>query len=751
MKMQADRVLVVAGLLIGAAGVNATPASAQQSSGPIAQQPASATLTEIVVTANKRSEKLKDVATSITAIGAATITTQGIQGFDDYLGLVPSLSDFSGGAEGHGAVVLRALNTGYYQTSNTVGFYINDVPVSASSPLSVGALLTPDPDLLDVDQVEVLKGPQGTIYGSSSLGGLIKVTTAKPNLTKFSGSIDLSGSSVDGGGLGGSASVVLNAPLIPDKLALRIVGFSRDDPGYMTNITLGLKDQNTSHNYGGRISLLWEPVDRLHLNFVISSQDVDTGGFGNEYLDPNTLKPIYGNYTYAQAVDPNFKTSNRIYSATVDYHFPTVGTVTNALSYATYRDKEIEDYSPYVSIFDDYAPTPVPNDASQVLVFGPTLDKLTNELRFASDRLGRFQGIGGVYFTKEDTGYPTSITNVIAPSLKPISGPSGYIQTANTLAQYLEVAGFANLTYYVLPQLDVTLGGRYSYNQLSDTAAAGGFTSTPGESGSSSESDTDFTYLATIRWRPLDNIATYATISSAYRPGGPQFNPLPGTTNFQPDTVVNYEVGLKGNWLEGRLQSDIAAYYIDWRHVQLGYIVGDLEEVGNAGRAHSEGIEADAQFRPLRALTLGGTLAYNNAILTQVGAATTAAIGAVSGDRLPFTPHWTASFTADYKKELGSGLRGTLGMTYKFQGSKPSDYPNNPLNTGVTIPSYEVFDIRSGLEYENYTVQFRVSNLLGSRGLDAIVNQRADPSLNAPYFGAMIRPRTFTLDLSAKF
>src|ERR1700730_1598493 len=200
-------------------------------------------LQEVIVTAQKRSEKLMDVPASLTAISAASLQTQGVLNFSDYMTLVPSLSDFSGGSQGHGAVILRGLNSGYMQTSNTVGYYVDDIPFSATSPLSVGALLTPDPDLTDIDHLEVLKGPQATLYGASTLGGLIKTVTKKPNLDEYSGEVQLDGSTIDHGGSGYGVVGIANVPLIPGQLALRVSGFNRDFPGYTTNTTLGTKDR----------------------------------------------------------------------------------------------------------------------------------------------------------------------------------------------------------------------------------------------------------------------------------------------------------------------------------------------------------------------------------------------------------------------------------------------------------------------------------------------------------------------------
>lgn len=708
-------------------------------------------LEEIVVSAQKRAENLMDVPASVTVLSAASLENQGAIDFFDYKTLVPSLSDFTGGAEGHGAIILRGLNTGYYQTSNTVGYYIDDIPFSATSPLSYGTYLTLDPDLTDIDHLEVLKGPQATLYGGSTLGGLIKVVSKKPDPGSNSGEMHLDASTIDHGGTGYGVSGVANVVLVSNELALRVSAFDRETPGYMRNLTLDTTDRNVSRKKGGKIALRWLPTEDLDIRVSAMTQSLFVGGWNYEFVDLQTLAPLSGPYTYALQYDPSFKTTYNIYNATINYKLGSAGTFTNSTSYASYRDREVEDYSLYYG--GPYnaccAPTAVPANAAQPLLFGPELNKFSEELRFTSQRLGAFEGLAGLYFTNEQIGFDDHFYNSIPPSLQPIPGPSGNILSFSTPADYKEEAGFADLTFYAADTLDFTLGGRYSHNRQTVTSCQSGFLTIPGCTFNNS-SDSDFTYLASVHWQPVRGLNAYARVATSYRPGGPQSTPLPGyPTSFKPDSLINYEVGLKGEWLDDRLRTNLAVYDMIWKDVQMTSNIGGYAQISNGAKATVKGVELETLLLPIAHLTIGVNVAYTDAKLNDVSAAVSSVTGAVAGDALPFTPTWAASAIVDYIQPLSSALTGTVGATYRYQGSRWSDYPGDPLNTGIVIPHYDAVDIRAGLKWSRYELQARASNLFNSHGLDTVVDQRITG--NPPAFAAIIPPRMVTLSFSVTF
>src|SRR5476649_2517529 len=232
----------------------AAPFLAQQSRALDAAQPAenNDALTTIIVTAEKREEKLKDVPMSITALGGNALDNLQYRSFSDYAAMVPGLS-LTSSQPGLTTLTLRGQNAG--GVGSTVAVYLDESPFGSSSALLNGSILSGDFDTWDLQRVEVLRGPQGTLYGANSEGGLLKFVTTAPVLGSFSGAAEVTGESIDHGGQGGDIRAVLNLPL-GDKVALRISGFDQDVPGYINDPSRGLKDINDGHKEGGRASLL---------------------------------------------------------------------------------------------------------------------------------------------------------------------------------------------------------------------------------------------------------------------------------------------------------------------------------------------------------------------------------------------------------------------------------------------------------------------------------------------------------------
>lgn len=743
----------------GGASMAVLVAASLSPAGSWAQQPAEVSgseLEEVIVQAAKRTENLQTVPVSVTALSSATLETQGIANFSDYLGLVPGLANDSGGADGHGNTILRGLNTGYYSTSPTVGFYVDDTPYSPSSSASAGTILNPGLGLVDVDHIEVLKGPQGTLYGASTLGGLIKLVTTPPDLNSTGGSLRTDGSSVTGGGLGFGLEGILNVPIIPGSLAVRVSAFDRETPGYMTNTTLNTTDRGAGRKQGGRITFRWVPQENLDIHLSAFLQDLRINGWNNEFINLQTLAPIAGNYTYQAPYEPTFHTTYEVYNLSINYTAGSIGKLTNSTSYNTYADHELVDFTPYAAaVLNAYAPAPVPANAALPLIWGPTLKKLTDELRFSSNRIGRFEGLAGLYFTREQTTFANTLINAIPPSTEPIPGPSGLVQHSTLPTTYKEYAAFADLTYYLVDDVDLTVGGRYSHNKQDEEVGSTGFTGS-GYFNSVRTSGNDFTYQAALRWQPITQLNTYARVATGYRPGGAQSaQGIPGDTSFRPDTDTTYEVGLKGLWLDNTLRTNLALYYTDWKDIQITSIPPNGLEgdyvISNAGRATVKGVEFETQYVPINHLTLGATLAYTESKLTSISEDASAVTGAKAGDSLPYTPKWGGSATADYVKPLNADLNATVGATYRYQGSKISDYPGDPNNTGVAIPAYRTVDLRAGVSWSRYKAQFRVANVLSERGFDTVADQRYSPTVNAPAWGVIIPPRTYTVAFSAAF
>jgi iron complex outermembrane receptor protein len=719
-----------------------------QSQGVNSQRATSGTLEEVVVTATKQSETVQNTPVGLTLITSNVIDTLGIKDFADYMQYVPSLQVSSEGGVGLGVPIIRGLYTGPEQTTSTVGVYIDETALTPSSAGFPGTLAMPDPDLADVQEIEVLKGPQGTLYGASTLGGLIRIVTQKPSVTQLSGDVSVTGSAVQGGGDGYGVHGWVSLPLINDELALRVGGFDRQDPGYVDNVKTGQKDVNSARVKGGEATLRFTPTDRLDIDLNASYQDVRNNSLSGVDLEPTTLQPIDGDYNYSAYTNTAIDTSFTIANLTASYRMD-AGTISESTSYARYASNQTFDYTPLYGPLLGFVPP--------LAIFGvldPKMSKYTEELRFNSRRIGAFSFLAGLFYTFESDAYGAFLDGVNGLTGAPLPAPLDNIISAPSTDHYREYAAYADATWHVTEQWDATVGIRESQNKQTGETTGSGLLAPAGAGAIaySHSSNNDTTYLATVQWKPNAQLTTYLRAASGYRPGGPQFSPSPNVPDaFGPDTVWDYEAGAKGAWLGGRLSADADVYRMNWRNIQLNALVNGLTVTGNGGNAHSQGVEIQGQFIPVPHLTLGANAAYDQTRIDSISANSTA--GAQVGDPLPNTPKWSGALTADYSVPFGQAV-GSVGATYSYQGTTQSSFSGVNSYIDARIPSYSVVDVRTGLGWGRYQLTFRVKNLLNRYALSNIsLTQLIPGDPFDPIYGSgiPIQPRIFELSLEARF
>lgn len=741
----------VAGLLVPPTLSLAAPqmqAGAQGGDDSKSQQAEPGTLEEVVVTATKQSETVQNTAVGLTLITSSRIDALGVVDFNDYMVYVPSLQISSEGGVGLGVPIIRGLYTGPEQTTSTVGVYVDEAALTPSSAGFPGTLVMPDPDLADVQEIEVLKGPQGTLYGASTLGGLIRIVTQKPSVTQFSGDASISGSAVQGGGDGYGAHGWVNIPLVDNELALRVGGFDRLDPGYVDNVKTGQTDVNSARVKGGQATLRFTPTERLDIDLNTSYQDIRNNSLSGVDLDSTTLQPIEGEYKYSAYTNTAIDTSFTVTNLTASYRSD-AGTITDSTSYARYSSNQTFDYTPLYGPLLGFVPP--------LAIFGvldPKMSKYTEELRFNSRQIGAFSFLGGLFYTFESDAYGAFLNGVDGLTGAPLPAPLDNIISAPSTDHYREYAAYADATWHLTKQWDATLGIRESHNRQSGETSGSGLLAPAGAGATaySNSSNSDTTYLATVQWKPNQELTTYLRAASGYRPGGPQFSPSPNVPDaFGPDTVWDYEAGAKGAWLGGRLAADADVYRMNWRNIQLNALVNGLTVTGNGGNAHSQGVEFQGQFAPVAHLVLGANAAFDQTRIDSISANSTA--GAQIGDPLPNTPKWSGALTADYSVPLGAAI-GSVGATYSYQGATQSSFSGINSYIDARIPSFSVVSLRTGLGWNRYQLMFRVNNLLNRYALSNIsLTQLIPGDPFDPVYGSgiPIQPRTFELSLEAHF
>lgn len=730
-------------LLAGAASAHAAAPPAA-GAGQSAQE-----LAEVVVTAQKRSERLLSVPAPVTALGADDLVRQQAVQFSDYAAQVPGLNLISDRA-GETQIVLRGITTGS-PVSSTVATYIDDAPYGSSTSSALGGELTPDLDPSDVQRIEVLRGPQGTLYGASALGGLVKFVTTPPNLTDYAGRLELDGSSVDHGGEGWGARGLLNIPIVNDTLGLRVSAYDRQDPGYIDNPQLGRSDVNATQVDGARASLLWTPTSTLQVRLTAVLQDLKSSGSSDEDVNVNgsSITPVAGDLQQIRYTGEPLDVRYRLYSGTITEDLGW-GTLTSITSYSTLHETAIVDetqtFGPIVTQL-----TSIPDFGTST---GSALEqnKVTEEVRLASAGDRKLEWQGGVFFTHEnsDRDEPTYNFDTVT-GVPPL--PNNSLFFATLISRYTEYAVYGDATYHFTPQFDLLAGLRYSHNNqyfsLYETGLFVGGTSY--QAGTSS--DSSVTYLVTPRYKFNENNMIYARIASGYRPGGPNA-PTPSDIAagvplaYKPDTLTNYELGYKASLFEHRLTLDLSAFYIDWQNIQIETDFNGITSNGNGGSARSDGFEANAVLTPIHGLTLTGNLAYTDAQLTEDAPG----VNGKNGDELPNVPKWAASLNADYDFPLAGPFDGFVGGGVRYLGARASGFvTGSPANfTRPTLPAYTTVDLHAGVTDRRLTFEIYVKNLGDARGLNNITSLALSGYTN-PWTASVIQPRTVGASVSASF
>jgi outer membrane receptor protein involved in Fe transport len=723
-------------------------------------------LGQVVVTAQKRSELLQSVPVSITAIDQQTLEHMGIESLSDLAREAPGLTVMSAGP-GQNILVMRGISS-TAGTAGTVGYYLDDTPISATSNASLlsqrGVI---DPAVLDISRVEVLRGPQGTLYGSSSMGGTIKYVTNQPDFNGFSGRIDTTLSSTEGGGFNRAANGVLNMP-INDNMAARVVVFYRYEDGYIDrypinpNNYLGVapgsaaKDNvNTEETAGIRAMLRMRFDGGWNITASIFHQTTLLGAPFTIDEPPGNLNDLIQTRLVAEPLYQDSTLSN------LDIHkaFDNFELVSSTSFYN--RSVQISEDSSKV-LYYFYSP-------QQTYVYPSVMTgdyinhEFTQEIRLASTFDGPFQIIGGAFYH-----------NVDAPLASQIPTPPGYnaafgtnyglIYAGGRQATVRELALFSEASYKITPSLTATVGGRafridQGFAQQGDGVLNGGFTSVSGTS-----RDTGFNPKFNLAWQVDKDLLLYTTASKGYRQGGPN-NPAPASVcgaqvatlglsqsaleKFGADTLWNYEVGAKSMLLDHRLTIDGSLFYIDWSKVQQQIDLNcGFNITANFGSATSKGAELEITAKPTPELTLHAGTSFTEATLDNAVPGT----DAVKGDTLLNVPRWSANVGGEYFAPFVNGYSHYERIDYTYVGSQYALY--DPTSPFYRISGFGQTNLRIGLKKPKggpgWDGSIFVDNLFNKIG-ETDLPEAISADLPTTRRIAITRPRTIGMTVRYQF
>lgn len=720
----------------------------------------------IVVTAQKRTQLLIEVPQSISVVSGATLEQQNASSFADYLKLVPGLQ-LNQSTPGVGRLIIRGVNSG--GVASTVGIYMDETPFGSSSGLVNAATLAGDFDTFDLDRIEVLRGPQGTIYGASSLSGVLKFVTKQPSTKAFTARGRVGVETTDGGEMGYQGNLVVNVPL-SETLAFRATGSYRKYGGFIDSIGTSDTDLfgrvltsdvdkniNDSKSYGGRASLLFKPVDTVSVRLTALAQNIEADAPSVVASDPDTLKRLYGEFSQSQFVPEFFDVKYRVYNGTgtVDLGF---ADLTSSTSYSTQKQDFRADLTFPLSTLVDIAFGHPANEFFQAQK--TESKKFTQEVRLSSES-DRLDWLAGVYYTSEDGLIDQDFVAVHPGTLDRITGPGiPLLGLAKVESEYKEIAGFADVTIHFTDRFDLGLGGRYSRNkqsadQVSDGVLAGGFNQFP-----TRKSDEDvFTFSVAPRFELNANASIYARVAKGFRPGGPNVLPPaapPELGTYDSDSLISYEAGVKAQTPDGRFTLDAALFHINWKNIQLIATVSDFNINTNGSAAEVDGFELTATARPFRGLNLSLNAAYTNARLTEDLPPIQGDVSGFEGDQLPFTPKFSAGLNGDYNWPLSATIGASVGASLRHVSSQTASYDADFVAANGEqrrIDAYQVIDLRAGLDFGKFAIDAYVRNLNNSAGRTATEGTTVFGPFPLNPDGAMntgvIRPRSIGVSLTA--
>jgi len=714
-------------------------AQAQDAAKPAAgaaSQAAQADAQVVTVTANRRREPARDVPVQVNSLSAESLEHAGAASLSDYVGGLPGVDVKTTNGPGLGQVSIRGVTTGD-QTIATVGIYVDDVAFGSSSAFAAGSTMALDMSLLDLNHIEVLRGPQGTLYGAGAMGGLLKYVTNEPDTTELSGKATLGASAIHSGGVSNVESGVINVPLKEGVAAMRVALFHEHQGGYVDAVgPAGGKNIDSGDTSGGRFSLLVEPTSKLHVRLTAVDQTINMRGNSIVDYDISTGKPTEGDLQRQLDVREPYLVNVGLVSADIEYDmgWARINSVTSAQQE---KSRNRLDASFYDGPLTEAVGAPVTDSR---LDSSPGMRKHTQEFRLTSSP-GTLEWLGGLYFDSE-VGRNSQL---LAGSLE--SDGSEIDVVADTQpSTYKELAGYGDVTWNMAKDWSLTGGLRVARNrQAYDTV-------TNGVSQGGGSAETSKTWLATVRYAltPVSNV--YFRAASGYRPGGPNppaldagGNVIPGEpTSFKSDSLWSYELGYKGDLLDKRLSIETALYDIEWKGIQQPLAVGSGTLIVNAGRARVSGAELFARYHMTPAWTLDGSLSTIDAKLTEDAPA----LGP-SGSRLPNSARFAGTLGTTGNFALAEHA-AYAGINLRYVGERNSGFDSpESSQPNFKMPSYTLTDLQGGVTLGKVDVGLYVRNVFDKRAI--LGADSALVAFGSPLHATVAQPRTVGATLSTSF
>jgi iron complex outermembrane receptor protein len=720
---------------------------------------------EIVVTALKRNSTLQDTPIAISALTNQKLERIGADDFSDFVGSVPGLTLKDNGPSQTRPIIRGIASPGEGQVGV---YYDNSLATSAPGTTNSAGERSSELRPFDLERIEVLKGPQGTLYGGGSMGGTIRFITNKPNAEEFEGKIKIGGSSVAKGDEGYSVDAMVNVPIIKDQLALRVVAFKRDDPGFIDNVALGLKDFNDVDAEGGRVALRWTPTDKLTVQGTIYYQDLKVGGGFH-------INPDLGDSPQTDALSQEpYEEEQVTYNLNLEYDF---GFAEAVYSYSWF------DRNAVFRFHNGFTGFPFP----PVLSTQPDpLQNVTHEIRLSSSGDNMIDWTVGGFYSDRNSFVSSDVNYIDAQGLP----TDVFLFKRHVNSSLLQKAVFGEATWHATDKLALTFGVRhYDVSNSSDVVndinipGVGLPSGTPGivlpfQINPTRGGEKGEIFKVHGAYDFTDDLLVFASFSQGFRPGGANQNSSssaladPGVTgapvDFKSDKLDSFELGVRSQWMDGRLTLNGSIYHIKWKDIVLGARspTGLFAFLLNADKATATGFELEGIAELAEDFRLTTAISYVNAELAAdapINVAGGNSRSGLDGDRIPNVPEFTINASMEYGRDLPwfGGVRGYGYINVDYTGDSFSDFNpfliDIPTLTPTTVVNdvyarqgdYVIVDLRFGLEGDKWDATVYVENVLDDRAItNVFVGAPFRPS---PGQNFIERPRTIGVSFSRDF
>ncbi|PCI54381.1 MAG: hypothetical protein COB36_10360 [Alphaproteobacteria bacterium] len=704
---------------------------------------------EIIVTTSRREQVLQDVPASVVAIDPDIFKDAGMINIGDIIAYTPGFNMTSQGQRGTGSITARGVSQ--EGATATVAVYLDDVPMTSNSSFTFGGGLFFDGLLGEIERVELVKGPQGTLFGATAIGGAIRYVSKKPALEEMRGRASTNLSTTKDGGFNQIYNASLSVPLVESKVGLSVAGFYDKNAGYVDLVdtaTGALVEENADNTefYGFSGDILIQASDNMEVRLKAMHQKQKYNGLSVVDLDGDSLNPKFAPLTNDNALSESESKYTSI-SGSLDYDFEWA-TLNLTSSYVEFGQASVGDITADLALYADFL-AGVPSGTTTAIPFIANMgsNKYTQEARLTSPDNDKFEWILGLFYTKETTH------NIQIAIAEPIDFN---LFTLNFPDNYREYAAFGNFTYYITPEFDVGFGLRYSNTQTGLQQISSGALIGPGQDIDPVQDNVQ-SYLATARYRPNENLSLYARVASGYRPAtGNLPIIIPGLGNVAPlvvkkDNLWSYEIGAKGKTDDGIISYDMSLWYIDWSNFQSFVTVSGLSVGGNAeDGVTAKGFEGTFTLNPTDNFTITSSVAYTDSTLNS----DEPGLNALGGQSVPKIPKWTLSSNGRYDFDLSGEVMGHIGGGFRYsQGTRSAFTDGGIGDSVVNIPTegYVLADLNAGISRGDISLNFYVTNLFNNDAFAASTGFLIPGTLMVNGQATPVRPRTIGAVLSFDF